>query len=380
MPQLATTAFQTGADDTLAVVDVYNQLGTKTLNSIQATTRTIQNAEMTYLGRRPVLSAEMASMLHDRILSVKNGKLQVNFAAVIRTLINSNPELLRVYRGLSDAYQTTMANVDAIENLVQVSVNGAKKLISMVQYGDISALAGMATVLATGSNEIPNFLFKDLGGLTYLANKLVAEAAQLGLNGIYRSFCTSATFAGEPMRRLTRGLIDPMITMGDHALLHEICTSGGAGYIIQARPSFIADFMANYKQQYDSQEDCWVQTGLYLSEEWASVEASFDILDPHWCTSNRDTGLEAAQTAYDLSSCIGAPAAAYNAMHKRYMTNAPDLYAAVQEATTPLAMTRANVAAGLARAYYLCQMQMLPKLPADIALRRQYPLIQALQG
>lgn len=380
MPQLATTTFQTGADDSLAVVDVYNQLGTETLNSIQATTRSIQNAEMTYLGRKPVLSAEMASMLQDRILSVRNGKLHVDFAAVIRTLINSNPELLRVYRGLSQAYQTTMANVKAVENLVQVSVNGAKKLISMVEYGDISSLAGMALVLATGSNEIPNFLFKDLGGLTYLANKLIAEAAQLGLNGIYRSLCTSTTFAGEPMRRLTRGLIDPMITMGDHALLHEICTSGGASYIIQARPSFITDFIASYKQQYDSQEDCWAQTGRYLDEEWASVEASFDILDHHWSSSERRLGIEATQTAYDLSSCIGAPEHAYNAMHKRFLANAPDLYAAVQEATTPLAMTRANVAAGLARAYYLCQMQMLPKLPADIALRRQYPLIQALQG
>lgn len=380
MPQLATTTFQTGADDSLAVVDVYNQLGTETLNSIQATTRSIQNAEMTYLGRKPVLSAEMASMLHDRILSVKNGKLHVDFAAVIRTLINSNPELLRAYRGLSQAYQTTMANVKAIENLVQVSVNGAKKLISMVQYGDVSSLAGMALVLATGSNEIPNFLFKDLGGLTYLANKLISEAAQLGLNGIYRSLGTSTTFEGEPMRRLTRGLIDPVLSTGDHALLHEICTSGGAGYIIQARPSFITDFISSYKQQYDSQADKWEQTGTYLETEWASVEASFDILDPHWSSSHRDIGTELSQMAYDLSSCVAASEPAYNAMHKRYMADAPDLYAIVEQATTPLALTRANSAQGLSRAYYLSQMQVLPKLPADVALRRQYPLIQVLQG
>lgn len=374
MPNLAPTSFQTGPDDVLDVVDVYNQLGQGTLNSIQNATGAIQSAEMSFLNRKPVLSAEMASMLNDRILTVKNGKLSVDFTAVVRTLINSNPSLLAAYRGLSTAYQTTMANVKAIENLIEVSVGGVKKIIRAIEYTDVSSLAAMTLQLATGSPEIPNFLFRDLGGLTYLANKLIVEAATIGLTGIYRPLTTSTTFAGEPMRALTRGLIDPIINLGDHELLLEVCTNGGGAYILQARPSFIQDFIANYKAQYASQSDCFKATGRYMDEEWTRVQNAFDLMDPNWMHTSRFGEAADAGMTMDLSAMMDAPDGAFEALRQHTLANAPDYVTALLQAATPSDLRRINCANGLENSYYLGLMQRMPRYGVAAALKRAYPL------
>jgi hypothetical protein len=377
MPNLAPTSFQTGPDDVLDVVDVYNQLGQSTLNSIQNATGSIQSAEMGFLNRKPVLSAEMSGMLNDRILTVKNGKLSVDFNAVIRTLINTNPTLLAAYRGLGTAYQTTMANVKAIENLIEVSVGGVRKIIRSIEYGDISSLAAMTLQLATGSPEIPNFLFKDLGGLTYLANKLIVEAATIGLTGIYRPLTTSSTFAGEPMRALTRALINPIVNLADHELLLEVCSNGGGAYILQARPSFIQDFMANYKAQYASQSECFKATGRYMDSEWANVQSAFDLMDPNWMLASRFGDNVDAGPVMDLSAMMNAPDQAFEALRQHSLTNAPDYVASVLQvgdAATPSDLRRINCANNLENSYYLGLMQRMPRYGVATALKRAYPL------
>jgi hypothetical protein len=383
MPTLAPTTFQTGPNDQLAVVDVYSQMGVGTLNSIQSITASIKDAEVRYLDRKPVLSAEMAGMLSDRILKYKNGKLSVDFGAVMRTLINSNPELLAAYRSLSTAYQVTMANVKAVENLVEVSVGAAKKLLHTVEYGDVASLANMALVLATGSNEVPNFLFKDLGGLTYLANKLIVEAAAIGLSGIYRPLCSSDAFAGEPMRNLTRSLVRPILDQGNHELLYEVCSNGGAGYIIQARPSFISDFLANYKLQHPTQDECWSSTGRYMDQEWASLSASFDLLDPHWCHAikTRSDG-DGTYGIFDITVMMNAADGAYASARLCSNANAPVLsqYLQFTPSTPAEALTRLNAVVNPTNAYILSLMSHFPRTDVMSSLRKEMPLVHALKS
>jgi hypothetical protein len=239
-----------------------------------------------------------------------------------------------------------------------------------MEYGDVTGLANMAMALAEGSPDMPEFLFKDMGCLTFLATKLVIEAAGIGLTGIYKPLSTSTTFRGAPMRQLTRDLCGPVIRLGDHSLLHEIANNGGGQYILQANPGFITDYLAQYKSQYATQAECWKATGQYRDQEWPTLEEAFNAIDPNWEETVRQNGYGAI---VDLSHIVNASDPFFDALVLSMYENAPSMHFILSQEMSGAQLRRINSGAGLDNAYYLSLMQHLPRHDPMSSLKREFP-------
>lgn len=274
------STFQTGANDALSAIDVYNQTGASVINSIRETTGYIKSLDKSLASGLGGLFIDGVSV--SSILNISNGQLMVNPDAMLKAALKDSPQLMSAYQSLSDARKVTFTALKDVTSLVKVTKGAAQQFLNSAPINDIRAIVGMVMAVAEGCPLFPNFIAEDIGALKFLLSQLIKEATNIGLTGLYAGFAGCPKFTESTMRGVTRDLTGTLYSSCSASLLFEIAEGGGGKFLLEQDPNLFRSFLNKYESRYASSNDSWRSIQKTLSEDIKTIFSAFTLIDPLW--------------------------------------------------------------------------------------------------
>lgn len=274
------STFQTGANDALSAIDVYNQTGASVINSIRGTTgyiKSLDKALASGLGGVSIDGIPVSS-----ILNMSNGQLMVNPDAMLKAALKDSPQLMSAYQSLSDARRVTFTALQDLTSMVRVTKGAAQQFLNSAPINDIRAIVGMVMAVAEGCPLFPNFIIEDIGALKFLLSQLIKEATSIGLTGLYAGFSGCPKFSEDTMRGVTRNLTDTLYSSCSANLLFEIAEGGGGKFLLEQDPNLFRSFLNKYESKYASSNASWSAIQKTLSQDIKIIFSAFTLIDPLW--------------------------------------------------------------------------------------------------
>jgi hypothetical protein len=294
MASLAQTTFSSGADDSLAVVDGYEQSSSSVVTNIP------NLEELQQIEQSQDFVPDESVLDELRIIQgTNNEELQLDPEALKEGILSSSTGVMGAFKSLDPTTQKRLLETTGA-NKIKTTIDGVDKMIT---NGDYKSVKGIANMIKGISNcEFPIKIL-DLAGLIALATNLIKESSKLGVGDGYGAFinCLNNLAATSG---ITRNLVPYVSKNGDVDLLKAIADGPHRSEVKTYSPSFVKDFTKQFKLPPNIKQTA--MAGLL-----GSTTSSFTKIDPEWNKKGSSVDASAlADASDDFKKLIEADRAA----------------------------------------------------------------------
>jgi len=272
MPDLAQTTFITGAEDDLAVVDIYTESKTSgTVTSIQDYLDSFDKASIGKFlrGGKSVLSLLPAL----NKLSKFNVK-SLDVRGLIGQLNNVSGPLANAVKNLPDGQmKTVLGEVAKGSETITATANG---IVSKIPFSNLSSTQGIFNAVATLSPTAIGGVTND-PTITNAVIGLTKVANTNGVRGILEPILAGGKLTPQAVLKVAKETLPSLVKNSDLPSLIALSKKVGKGEISSIYNDVISDFTGNYTKPLS----CTNQDAL---NEYSSVMSGFGDVDKYWNT------------------------------------------------------------------------------------------------
>jgi len=242
-PQLAPTTFFSGADDSLAVVDVYKASG-EVVNDY--TSGAGDAAAQEAAAKAIPVDIEISSLdtKEDKYKDTPAAKKKLDPNSFSARMLAVNAAATNAIRGMSATLQGAMAKANDLSAKVKVEIGG---VITTVTSTDITSLKGLTGVMVNLTDSPAGVALRDIATTVAVAKNLIHEANKCGLTGFLTEFSKNADFRQFALTSLALSAAQSALGNSNHKLLGEITRIGGAAYLKKKYPGYASKFSKRFR-------------------------------------------------------------------------------------------------------------------------------------
>ena len=242
MPTLSPTMFSAGPDDSLAVIDVYGEKGSKVINELAEVVAGETNDVLSQLTEAGLLDEMTLSDMMDSLSGLAS-QLKVSAQSLLSGILSASSSLMSALKSLAKDIQDGILNSKLFSE-IKATLGGIFKTIKNAGLSALEGIANMVNDLAC--SNFP-FSFKDIGGLVSLAINLIKQGLKMGLDGIFGAFANCAKFDGTMLNMIAKNIAPWLLNNPSNRLLNEIARSSAGKYVFQTFPNYINEYLRKYQ-------------------------------------------------------------------------------------------------------------------------------------
>lgn len=287
-PNLATTLFQTGPKDDLAVVDVYSVTDTKVKTSLMDRFQNTAGNIVNKIVANPDLLATVASSLMNNNGSVAFSKEDLLDALSSTSMGYKGRSMVSdLSSGLSDKIGNTLARLTGDPRksygiMTQIK-SGIDTVVDTMTYDDLSSSQNITSYLAnlTGQLDIGRTVGLDAEAATLVT--FLTEAIGVGSYGAFETMI-DAYSGREDYNMVVRGVLshsfEQAAASGNLKMIEKMVDKIGGRAILAQTPAAIYIVISNYRFPKK------IKSKDYL-EQLDKLKTVLGKIDPNWETSIR---------------------------------------------------------------------------------------------
>lgn len=270
MPNLAQPTFITGADDTLATVDIYTESNTSTpINSIQDFTASFDKEAIGKFlrGGKAVLKLlpELKKLSKLNFKNMDPRSLLNQVSSVSGTLGNA-------IKNLPDGQlKTVLSEVSKGSTVITASASG---VISKLPYGNLNSTQGILGAVTALAPDVTSSI-TDNPTITNVISGITNAANSNGVKGILKPILESGELNKQSILKIAKATLPGIIKNADLGSLKAIANNTAPGEVSSLYKSVVSDFSASYTKPFS----CTIEDE---HAQYTDIVGSFNTIAPNW--------------------------------------------------------------------------------------------------
>jgi hypothetical protein len=244
-PQLASTIFIGGADESLAVKDVYKASSGVVINDYTSGAATAQLIDSAQAAQTTEINVGDVAYKGDKFAETPAAQKKIDKESFMKNLAALNMKVVNGMKSLSSTIQSNLAKANDLRNKIDVTIAGVTTTVTAADLTTVSGLTGILINTVNGSDLPINF--KDVATVVQMSKNLIGEASKCGLTGFLTAFSGNSEYRKYALTSLTLSAARSALANSDHFLLSEIVHIGGAKHLKAAYPGFVAKYSRGYR-------------------------------------------------------------------------------------------------------------------------------------
>lgn len=267
---LASTVYNAGPDDKMAVADVYKISTSNIINSISKKERNDDNLDLINTGVFNESMLPPAKAYDDK-------QTLIDDKEAIRRISGDDSSITNYYRSLSDKTKQGLSSVSTFKDSIKTTIGNCNGTILPNYLKDANLISSMINSKSKGLySPILHDTLAVAGGVAYLVN----QASRLGLPCAFSILANSITDK-PPLIGAAINLLPGIIKAGNINGLLDMANSIIKKDILKINPAAITSTITGFKLPPSVEQKT-------LSVYYDKVNTGFKEMDPNWNKSNRN--------------------------------------------------------------------------------------------
>jgi hypothetical protein len=283
-PVLAGTLFQTGIDETLVAVDVYQQAGSGIINGfLQDISEAVSDTLMGATIDSPLDLSGIDAAALDMVGSVAS-EGAAGLTDMASSLSISSPSAMSALNMVNSTVKAGISQANQLKNEIQTTISGVTSTIHAATMGTVAGINGMVAGL-TNTITAP---IKDITTYVNAATNTINQATKIGMSGVYSSFAAAATTSTAMLNQITKGVLPTVVATSNLSVLGEVASGPVGKQINLLQPNFIPNYLNAFTQPFTSLSKQIQNTGNTLAKDYTQMQKAFSSIAPAWQNTTRN--------------------------------------------------------------------------------------------